>query len=98
MGFFFLIMIGLYQRSYESKVFGFTSEKMDSNAELAGFVFPTIDHLALNFYLVFVQIEEHQREFFRFDFQQDFNLDSRLAHIADHRDILLNHFAVCIQG
>ena len=96
-GFFFLVVIGFYQRSYKPQVFRFVSDKLDANAKLAGFIFFAINDLALNLYLVFIHIKKHQGKGFGLDLQESFELDTGLAHVANNRYILMNCFAIRVQ-
>lgn len=89
-GFFFLVVVGFNQCPYKSKVFFIASDKMDSDTELAGFISFAINDITFNLYLVFMQIEKHQGELFCFDFQEGFDLNSGLAHVANNRDILMD--------
>ena len=96
-GFFFLVVVGFYQRSYKSQFFRFVSNEFDANNKLAGFIFFAINDPALNLYPVFMHIKKHQGEGFGLDFQEGFDLDTGLAHIANNRYILMNRFAIRIQ-
>jgi hypothetical protein len=96
-GFFFLVVVGFYQRSYKSQVFRFISDKLDANTELTGFIFFAIDDLALYLNLVFMHIEKHQGEIFGLDLHEGFDPDAGLAHVANNRYILMNCFAIRVQ-
>ena len=43
-------------------------------------------------------IEKHQGKLFGFDFQEGLHLNSGLTHVADNSDILIDGFAIRIQG
>lgn len=98
MGFLFLIMIGFDQRFYKSKVFCLVADQMDADTKLAGFIPAAVNDLAFDLYLVFVHIEKHQGKLFGFDFEEGLHLNSGLTHVADNSDILIDGFAIRIQG